>query len=103
MERVSSEPHRQSARGIRQLLAAHAEARDLIAIGAYVRGSDPLTDRAVDLMPRVNAFLRQKAAEVTPFDLATTALRSIDPENPFAPEDADDSDTETLAAIGETP
>jgi len=103
MERVSSAPHRESARAIRQLLAAHAEARDLIAIGAYVRGSDPLTDRAVDLSPRINAFLRQTASEVTPFDSAVAALQSIDPENPFAPEPADDHDPETLAAPGETP
>jgi flagellum-specific ATP synthase len=33
--------------------------RDLINVGAYVKGSDPLLDQAIDMYPRLEAFLQQ--------------------------------------------
>jgi flagellum-specific ATP synthase len=103
MERVASPSHREAARRARQLMAAHADARDLISIGAYVRGSDPLVDRAIDIVPEVNAFLRQSASEVTPFPDAIAALRAIDPVQTFFAEDADDTDPTETETPGETP
>jgi len=41
------------------IMATYRRAEDLINIGAYVAGSNPDIDRAIKLMPRVNAFLRQ--------------------------------------------
>ena len=41
----------------RALLAAWHDKGDLIAIGAYERGSDPLVDRALELKPAIDAFL----------------------------------------------
>ncbi|WP_205696176.1 FliI/YscN family ATPase [Conexibacter sp. SYSU D00693] len=52
---------REAATEVRSLLAAHKEKRDLIAIGAYERGSDPMTDRAIDLKPAIDDFLKQRA------------------------------------------
>ena len=77
MERVATPEHREAARQVRGLLAAHADARDLISIGAYVRGSDPLVDRAVDLMPQLNDFLRQAPHDVTGYNAAIDALVRI--------------------------
>jgi flagellum-specific ATP synthase len=48
-----------AAQQVRSLLAAWHDKRDLIAIGAYERGSDPLVDRALELKPAIDAFLRQ--------------------------------------------
>ena len=99
MERVATPEHRESARQVRSLLAAHADARDLISIGAYVRGSDPLVDRAVDLMPQINGFLRQAPGDVTGYNAAVDALVRI---NGGASEgDANDPDTTTLETAGE--
>ncbi len=53
------------ARELRRLLAAYAEARDLIEIGAYVTGADPLVDRAVALRDAVDEFLRQDVHDRT--------------------------------------
>jgi flagellum-specific ATP synthase len=55
---------------VRELLAAHRKAADLIAIGAYVPGSDPLVDEARERMPAIEAFLRQSVDE--PYDPAAT-------------------------------
>ena len=49
---------RAAGQAIRQLLAAYRETQDLIAIGAYQRGTDPIVDAAIDLRPRVERFLR---------------------------------------------
>ena len=43
----------------RRLLAAYRDTRDLIEIGAYVPGANPLVDRAVNLKEYLDQFLRQ--------------------------------------------
>jgi flagellum-specific ATP synthase len=48
-----------AAQDVRSLLAAWHDKRDLVAIGAYEAGSDPLVDRAIELKPAIDAFLRQ--------------------------------------------
>jgi FliI/YscN family ATPase len=68
MTRVASSRHQEAARALRGLLAAHADARDLINIGAYVRGSDPRVDAAIDLLPAIEGFLQQQADDVSDFD-----------------------------------
>ncbi len=60
---VTDVGHQQAARKLREVLAVHAEAEDLIRIGAYARGSSPQVDRAVELMPSVLAFLRQNVGD----------------------------------------
>ena len=57
---VTDEQQQRSARELRQLLAAHAEARDLIEIGAYVPGSSVMVDRAVALRGPIDDFLQQR-------------------------------------------
>lgn len=51
--------HQKRVRQLRGLLAAYNRNRDLIAIGAYQRGSDPRTDAALALWPQIEAFLKQ--------------------------------------------
>ncbi|MEK7423661.1 MAG: FliI/YscN family ATPase [Actinomycetota bacterium] len=45
---------------LRRLLAAEAEAKDLIEIGAYVSGTNPMVDRAVALRDPIRSFLTQR-------------------------------------------
>ena len=56
----------EGATQLRSLLAAYRDKRDLIAIGAYERGSDPLTDKAIDLKDAIDGFLKQKPDEAVP-------------------------------------
>ncbi|MCZ2112099.1 MAG: FliI/YscN family ATPase [Dehalococcoidia bacterium] len=113
MSRVAAPGHRGAAQRLREVMAAHADARDLISIGAYARGADPIVDLAIDLMPRLNAFLRQAPQEVTSFDEAEALLLALDP-NPAASEaDApaqfdegeliDEPDTAAFEAAGSLP
>ena len=74
---VTSEEARAAAIDVRSLMAAYQEKKDLIAIGAYQRGTDPLTDRAIDLRPAIDTFLRQRVEEPTPVDESEQALLAI--------------------------
>ena len=60
---VTTPSQRAAATELRRLLAAHREAKDLIDIGAYAPGSNPLVDRAVQIQGPINAFLRQAVDE----------------------------------------
>jgi flagellum-specific ATP synthase len=51
---------------LRRLMAAYRDAKDLIEIGAYVPGTNPLVDRAAALEPHIKAFLCQDMDEVGP-------------------------------------
>ena len=65
------------AREIRKMLGALRDVRELIEIGAYQSGSDPLVDRARHLEPAMDAFLRQSMDDATPADQAWAYLHQI--------------------------
>ncbi len=46
-------------RRFKLLYSRYQRSRDLISVGAYVRGSDPLLDEAILMHPRLEAFLQQ--------------------------------------------
>ncbi|MEW6756145.1 MAG: FliI/YscN family ATPase [Candidatus Latescibacterota bacterium] len=59
MRDVVSPAHWERALEVKSLLAAHAQAEDLINIGAYARGSNPRIDRALQFIAVINEFLQQ--------------------------------------------
>ncbi len=67
MDAVADPQHRAAAARLRELLAAYERQRDLILLGAYARGSDPLTDEAIARQGAIAAFLRQRTDEAAPF------------------------------------
>lgn len=48
---------------IREYLAVYQDAKDLIDIGAYVRGSNPKIDQAIAHMDKITGFLCQRVEE----------------------------------------
>ena len=46
-------------RRFKLLYSRYQRSRDLINVGAYVKGSDPLLDEAIEIYPRLEAFLQQ--------------------------------------------
>jgi flagellum-specific ATP synthase len=75
MPSVCSREHLEKAGKLRMLLAAYARAEDLIRIGAYPQGSDPVLDKAIATLPAINAFLQQGPDEAAP--LADTVQRLL--------------------------
>jgi flagellum-specific ATP synthase len=54
---------REAVGTIRRQMAVHAGAEDLISVGAYVNGSDPEIDEAIEKMPEIRKFLAQRVEE----------------------------------------
>jgi type III secretion protein N (ATPase) len=63
MPQVTTREHRRLAARFRELLAAYEQRRDLILLGAYAPGSDPLTDEAIARQPALEGFLAQGREE----------------------------------------
>lgn len=59
MNDVVSAEHRQLAVRVRETLGTYAESADLVEVGAYVAGSNPRLDRALKVVPRLQALFRQ--------------------------------------------
>ncbi|OIH93753.1 FliI/YscN family ATPase [Curtobacterium sp. MCBA15_001] len=57
--KVTSPEQRAAATGLRSVMAARKAAQDLLDVGAYQRGSNPLVDAAVEHQGAIDAFLRQ--------------------------------------------
>jgi type III secretion protein N (ATPase) len=66
MSAVVGQEHQATARAMREMVALFESKRDLVLLGAYAKGSDKELDRAIERMPRIEAFLRQNAGESVP-------------------------------------
>ena len=77
MRSIVSAQHMAKASELRALLAAYVRSEDLMRIGAYQRGSDATLDRAMDVMPQLDKFLRQKTSELCTFDQALEGLLAV--------------------------
>jgi flagellum-specific ATP synthase len=65
------------AREMRRLMGALRDVKELVEIGAYQPGSDPLVDRARMLSPAIDAFLRQSLEDTTAPDDAWSMLHRL--------------------------
>jgi flagellum-specific ATP synthase len=77
MPSIAGNEHMKKATELRGLLAAYARSEDLIRIGAYQRGSDPVLDRAVEILPQLQNYLRQGSADLCSFSEAVRLLLEL--------------------------
>jgi flagellum-specific ATP synthase len=59
MHNITDDKHQGLSRRLKQLYSRYQRNRDLISVGAYSAGSDPVLDEAITLHPRIEAFLQQ--------------------------------------------
>ena len=64
-------------RQAREALSAYSNMEELIRIGAYRAGADPLIDRAIELNPAVERFLSQNPNDVTSLEDSFAGLADI--------------------------
>jgi flagellum-specific ATP synthase len=62
---------------LRSALAVYREKEDLISIGAYQPGTDPLLDAAIAMRPAMDGFLRQHIDDLTTLEDADEGLLSL--------------------------
>lgn len=82
MPSVTRKSQQVAAQRARALLAAYEEKRDLIALGAYSKGSDQRLDQAIAAAPELERFLRQEASSIEPFTTTTQNLEAIAARHP---------------------
>lgn len=77
MNDITSKEHKAAAAKIRNMLAVYQKNADLINIGAYVKGTDPNIDKAIELNDVINQFLVQSTDESCPFEETLSKLMTI--------------------------
>ncbi|MEM5513628.1 flagellar protein export ATPase FliI [Pseudoalteromonas sp. AS84] len=77
MPQVVSEPHMQQARVLKQVYSMYQQNKDMITLGAYQKGTDQMLDQAINMMPRVNAFLQQGMRDVISYDDGLQGLAQL--------------------------
>lgn len=65
MPAIASKEHKAAASNARDLLSTYKDSEDLINLGAYVRGSNPKIDSAIEYHPHLEKILCQEIDERT--------------------------------------
>lgn len=77
MPQVTDQDHRRKAAQVREWMATLRDSEDLVAVGAYVKGSNPRIDTALDRRDAINAFLCQASDMRGSLPDALTSLHAI--------------------------
>lgn len=79
MTSLISPEHYARVRHFKQLLSSYQRNRDLINVGAYAKGSDPMLDKAITLWPALEAFLQQGIDERDGWEESCLTLATLFP------------------------
>jgi flagellum-specific ATP synthase len=77
MPDLVSQTYLQKAGKIREWLSTYRKAEDMLNIGAYVKGSNPKIDQAVQKIDAVNSLLIQRSDERVTIENAFAAVEEI--------------------------
>ncbi|MGA2226045.1 MAG: FliI/YscN family ATPase [Syntrophobacteraceae bacterium] len=76
-ERLLSQKHKELVSRFIRILADYKNSEDMIRIGAYVRGSHPETDYAIEMIEKANEFLKQPVAENYSIEKSIAAIEEL--------------------------
>ena len=74
MTSIATPEHKQAAAKMRSIMSLYRENKDLIDVGMYQSGSNPRLDTAIEMMPKINAFLQQRIEDSVTMDGTITQL-----------------------------
>lgn len=77
MNDIVSPSHLEGAGRVRSILSTYKSVEDLIAIGAYVKGSNPKVDHAVNRLSAIQSFLKQGRDEEASWDNTLQSLKTF--------------------------
>jgi flagellum-specific ATP synthase len=77
MPDIVPQDHRARAMEFNEILSSYNEAEDLINIGAYVKGSNPQIDHALNKIQSLRSFLKQDIYEKSTFEESITELENL--------------------------
>ncbi|HLK48869.1 MAG TPA: FliI/YscN family ATPase [Bryobacteraceae bacterium] len=74
---IASPKQQEAGRKLRQALAAYREAEDLIQLGAYAAGTNPVLDASIQLRPELLEFLRQEHPGKSPLHETLARMEAL--------------------------
>lgn len=77
MNSIISDDHFKYAGKFRDNLATYKKSEDLINVGAYVKGTNPKVDVAIDLIDSINGFLKQSTDSHIAYEDTLDNLKNI--------------------------
>ena len=77
MHNVVTKEHFELARRFRAVYSRYQKSKDLIQVGAYVNGSDPLVDEAIRLQPAMATFLQQSMFEAATMEQSLVDMAAV--------------------------
>lgn len=77
MKELVTEEHVEVAGKMRENLATYRESKDLIDVGAYKQGSNPMVDQAIRLNQPIKSFLKQKTSQAFTFEDTVEAMKTV--------------------------
>ncbi|QHM73232.1 flagellar protein export ATPase FliI [Mixta intestinalis] len=82
MTELIAPAHYKKVQRFKQLLSAWQRNRDLVSVGAYAAGSDPLLDKAIALYPQMESLLQQGIYDCSDYEASCAALFTLFPDLP---------------------
>jgi flagellum-specific ATP synthase len=77
MHNITDDTHQKHARKLKQLMSRYQRNRDLINVGAYAAGSDPLLDEAIRMHGKIEQYLQQSIHERAGIDQSLKELTTL--------------------------
>lgn len=74
---ICDKEHIQAAGKMREMLAIYQDAKDLVDVGAYERGSNPKIDTSLDHIDAVNGFLKQSIADSVTMENTVQTIKDM--------------------------
>ena len=77
MTRLASPEHLSVVQHFKHMYSLYQRNRDLISVGAYVKGSNTLLDEAIEVYPRMEQFLKQDMYQRESYDSSVAQLAAL--------------------------
>jgi flagellum-specific ATP synthase len=77
MPQIVDAEHLQRAQQFKQIYSTYRQNQDLISVGAYARGSDPLIDEAIAMYPALVQLLRQGMDQAVNWQQSVQRLQQV--------------------------
>ncbi len=78
MAQIVTEHHVKASRTLKKVYSAFTQNKDLINLGAYAKGSDPLIDLSINAAPAIDAFLQQDTKHIFDFEQSLAMLNTLE-------------------------
>ena len=77
MNEIVDENHIGASIKFRELVTTYSENKDLLMMGGYTQGQDPILDQAITAWPKITEFIKQKESKKEDFNSSSSQLMQM--------------------------